>query len=60
MPSELRQDEKTVFFAMKIVFPMLIGLIVAASADIAAAKRGSGEFFDAASEACVACDSVSY
>lgn len=60
MSREFRQDEKTVFFAMKIVVPIVLGLVVAASADIASAKKGSTAFFESARAACVVCGTASY
>jgi hypothetical protein len=53
-------DEKTVFFAAKIVFPILLAVIVAAGSDLFSAKRGAGVFFEEAKEACTACRFSSY
>ncbi len=48
-------DEKTVFFAAKIVFPILVGLVVAAGMDIASARKGTVSFVKEAKAACVSC-----
>ena len=57
---KLGDDEKTLFFAVKIVAPVLIGLIVAAGIDIASVSKGAGGFFAEAKETCAQCYSSSY
>lgn len=48
---KLGDDEKALFFAVKIVAPVLVGLIVAAGIDIASVKNGAGGFFSEAKQA---------
>lgn len=50
---KLGDDERALFFAVKIVAPVLIGLVVAAGIDIASMSKGAGGFFSEAKELCV-------
>lgn len=44
MPKKLGKDEQTVFFAVKIMVPVVLSLLVAIAIDISSVAHGAGEF----------------